>query len=179
LRDSYIAELLERAKAENIDVQQLDDGYLVYPCIVRFVPAERVLTIDRKKVRAIRPSRLLERLKTMQSAKPKMSPEQFLELLYRTYRLVAEEPHGITLALAAVYETLTLMPGASTAYGRAEFARDLFLLDRSGVTKAKSGATVSLPASTGTRGGRNTFSFVSPDGEGVTYYGIHFAEAAE
>jgi len=179
LQDSYIAEFLERAGAENIRVQQMDDGYLVYPCIVRIAASERVLTIDRKKVRTIRPSRMLVKLRAMQSAKPKMSPEQFLELLHRGYRLAAKEPHGVTLTLAAIYEALTLMPGASTAYGKAEFARDLFLLDHSGVTKTKSGATVSLPASTGTRGGRNTFSFVSPDGEGVTYYGIHFAGAPE
>jgi hypothetical protein len=179
LQESYVAELLQRAQSENIQVQQLDDGYLVYPSIVRVVPSERVVTINRKKVRALRPSRLLDKLKAMQSAKPKRSSEQFLELLYRTYQLVAKEPHGITLALAIVYEALTLMPGSSAAYGKAEFARDLFLLDRSGSTKTKSGATVSFPASTGTKGGRNIFSFVSPDGESITYYGIHFAEASE
>jgi hypothetical protein len=179
MRESYVDELLERARAEGIQVQRLDDGYLVYPSVVRIIPSERTVTIDRAKVQAVRPSRLLKKLKAIQSAKPKMGPEQFLELLHRTYRILAEKQYGRTISLAAVYEALTLMPGSTATYGQTEFARDLFLLDRSGVTQTKSGAKISLPASTGTKGAKGTFSFVSLDGETVTYYGIHFLEASE
>jgi hypothetical protein len=55
----------------------------------------------------------------------------------------------------------------------------LLLLDRSGLTRTKTGAKLSLPASTGTKGSKGTFSFVSPDGETVTYYGLQFSEVSE
>jgi hypothetical protein len=179
LRESYVDELLETARAEGVPVQRLDDGYLLYPSVLRILPSERIVTIDRTKTPVVRPSRLLRKLKAVQSAKPKMGTEHFLELLHRTYRLLAEKQYERTISLAAVYEALTLMPGSTASYGQTEFARDLFLLDRSGVTKTKAGARISLPASTGTKGAKGTFSFVSPDGEPVTYYGIQFLEGSE
>jgi hypothetical protein len=178
-RESYANEILEAARANNIQIQRLDDGYLVYPSVLRILPSERTVTIDRKKIQAVRPSRLMKILKTVQTAKPKVAAEQFLELLHRTYRLLTSKEYGKTIALAAVYECLTLLPGSGSTYGQTEFARDLFLLDRSGITRTRSGANVSLPASTGTKTGKGTFSFVSPDGDAVTYYGIQFVEGTE
>jgi hypothetical protein len=179
MRESYVAEILEAARAEKVQIQRLDDGYLVYPSILRISPSERCITIDRKKIRGVRPSRLLKALKAIQSTKPKVSPEQFLELLHRAYRLLAGKEYGCTMTLAAIYEALTLLPGSNSNYGKTEFARDLFLLDRGGVNRTKSGAKLHLPASTGTKGMKGTFSFVSPDGETVTYYGIQFMEGKE
>lgn len=179
LRESYVDEFLETARAEGVPVQRMDDGYLLHPSVLRILPAERAVMIDRTRVPVVRPSRLLSKLKAIQSAKPKMGPEQFLELLHRAYRLLAEKQYGRTISLAAIHEALTLMPGSTASYGQTEFARDLFLLDRSGVTKTKSGAKISLPASTGTKGARGMFAFVSPDGERVTYYGIRFLEGSE
>ncbi len=72
-----------------------------------------------------------------------------------------------------------MLPGSTANFDQTDFVRDLFLLDRSGVNKTKSGATCSLPASTGTKGARNLFYFIAPDGETVTYYGIRFTEVAE
>ncbi|MEK7820977.1 MAG: hypothetical protein AAB543_07700, partial [Pseudomonadota bacterium] len=46
--------------------------------------------------------------------------------------------------LTTVYESLTLLPGTSAEYGPSDFARDLYLLDRSGVSQTKGGARVSL-----------------------------------
>jgi hypothetical protein len=174
LRDSYSNEIMEKAKAEGIPIQRLDDGYLAYPSILRIIPSERAVTVDRKLVRTIRPSLVLKTLKTIQTAKPKLSPEQFVELLHRSYEQLVGKEYGRTLALSTIYDCLTLLPGSASAYAKSDFARDLFVLDRSGVTKTRSGATISLPASTGTKGGRGTFSFVSPQGEPVTYYGIQF-----
>ncbi len=59
---------------------------------------------------------------------------------------------GATVKLASVYSVLTLLPGASRDYTRPEFARDLYLLDQSGVTVTKNGRVLSLPASALTRG---------------------------
>jgi len=175
-RDSYANELLSAARANNIAAQRLDDGYLMYPCILRIIPSEQAVTIDRKKIASLRPSRLLKTLKTIQTAKPRMTVEQFLDLLHHAYRLLTNKEYGKTIALAGIYEALTLLPGSNSSYGQTEFARDLFLLDHSGVMRTKSGTKINLPASTGTKGGKDTFSFVSPDGDEVTYYGIQFVQ---
>ena len=74
---------------------------------------------------------------------------------------------------------LRILPGSTASYDQTDFVRDLFLLDRSGVTRTKSGASCSLPASTGTKGAKGTFSFMAPDGETVTYYGIRFSEVSQ
>lgn len=55
------------------------------------------------------------------------------------------------LRLDAVWGVLTLLPGAARDYSRSEFARDLSLLDQSGVCTTRAGRTVRWHASSGTR----------------------------
>jgi hypothetical protein len=179
LRESYPNELVSAAKADGLEIQQRDEGLVVFPSILRILPAERAVRVNRKKVQEIRPSYLLKVLKTIQSRKPKASPDFFLELLHRVYRLLVGQEYGKTVALASIYDALTLLPGSTANYDQTDFVRDLFLFDRSAVTRTKSGAICSMPASTGTKGAKGTFSFVAPDGETVTYYGIRFSEATE
>jgi hypothetical protein len=139
LRESYAAEIVEIAKAEGLPVQQRDEGLVAFPSIIRVLPSERVVMIDRKKVQAVRPSKLVKALKAIQLRKPKVGPEVFLEVVHRAYRLLAGNDYGKTVTLASIYDALTLLPGSTTTYDHTDFARDLFLLDRSGVTHTKSG----------------------------------------
>jgi hypothetical protein len=176
LRDSYAGEVIDAAKTEGLQIQQRDEGLVVFPSILRILPSERVVKINRKKVQAVRPSRLVKTLRAIQSRKPKATPEHLLEVLHRAYRLIVGNEYGKTVTLVGIYDALTLLPGSTANYDRTDFVRDLFLLDRSGVTRTKSGATYSLPASTGTKGAKSTYSFVAPDGETVSYYGIRFSE---
>ena len=62
--------------------------------------------------------------------------------------------------LNRIYKLFTSLPGSSRGYTPTDFARDLYLLDTSGLTSLKSGATVSFPASTGTRSARGLFTFI-------------------
>jgi hypothetical protein len=179
LRDSYAGEVIQVAAEANLQIQQLDEGLVVFPSILRILPAERAVRINRKKAPALRPSHVVKTLQAIQSRKPKASVEAFLAMLHRAYRLLAGNEYGKTVALAAIYDALTMLPGSAANYDRTDFVRDLFLLDRNGATRTKSGAVCSLPASTGTKGTKGTFSFVAPDGETVTYYGIRFTEAPE
>ena len=176
LRASYAGEVIDAARAENLPIQQRDEGLIVFPSILRILPSERAVKIDRKKVQAVRPSRLVKTLRAIQSRKPKATPEHLLEVLHRAYRLLVGNEYGKTVTLVSIYDALTLLPGSTASYDQTDFVRDLFLLDRSGVTRTKSGARYSLPASTGTKGAKGTFSFVAPDGETVRYYGIRFSE---
>jgi hypothetical protein len=178
-RDSYATELLEAAQLEGLQIQQLDEGLVAFPSIIRLLPSERAVRVNRKRVGAIRPSCLAKVLKASQLKKPKASTEQFLEVLHRAYRLLVGADYGKTVVLMSIYDALTLLPGSTSTYDQTEFVRDLFLLDRSAVDRTKSGAVCSLPASTGTKGNKGTFSFVAPDGETVTYYGIRFSETTE
>ncbi len=179
LKESFAGELIDAAKKEGLQIQQRDEGLVVFPSILRILPADRAAKINRKKVPGIRPSRLAKVLKAIQSRKSKASVEQFLEVLHRAYRLLVGADYGKTVALSSIYETLTLLPGSNATYDQTDYVRDLFLLDRSGVNRTKSGAIYSLPASTGTRTIRGTYTFVAPDGETVTYYGIRFSGVSE
>lgn len=179
LETQYEQELVELARSVGLNVSQQDRRLVAYPVIVRVLAAERAVRIDRKKVTRLRPSRLVTDLKALQTKKPKLTSERFLETLHRGYRLlVGKSERGKTVALARIYEAVTLLPGVAAEYDRIDFCRDLFLLDRSGLRHTRSGAEFTLPASTGTKGGR-AFSFIAPDGEYVTYYGIRFAEAGQ
>jgi hypothetical protein len=178
LRESFAAEVIERAKSENLQIQQRDEGLVVFPSILRILPSDRAVRINRKRVPSVRPSAIVKKLKAAQSRKPK-SPEAVLETLHRAYRLLVGKEYGKTITLASIYDALTMLPGSTASFDQTDFVRDLFLLDRSGVTRTKSGAVCSLPASTGTKTARNTYFFVAPDGETVTYYGIRFTEVTE
>jgi hypothetical protein len=178
LKEAYADEVIERAKSENLQIQQRDEGLVVFPSILRIAPSDRAVKINRKRVQAIRPSAIVKKLKAAQARKPK-PPEQFLEVLHRAYRLLVGNEYGKTITLASIYDALTMLPGSTANFDQTDFVRDLYLLDRSGVNKTKSGAVCSLPASTGTKGARNLFYFIAPGGETVTYYGIRFAEVAE
>lgn len=179
LRNDFEAELLAAARSSGLRMDQRDGRLLSFPSIVRVLPADRVLRIDKKRVPAIRPTRVIAVLKANQMKKPRFAPDRFLESLFRAYRLIAGSGAlGSTQALADVYEAFTLLPGSAGDYGLSDFARDLFILDRSGLTKTKAGASLSLPASTGTKGSKGTFTFVAPDGELVTYFGIRFGQPA-
>jgi hypothetical protein len=188
LRESYRSELLSLASGEGITLNQRDDRLICFPSILRVLPADKSVRIDRKRVPQVRPSRLLAILKSNQTRPRRFRSEAFLEAIYQVYRnLVAGERHGRLIdegqsapvvALARIYEMLTSLPGSKAEYDPTDFARDLYLVDASGIRQVRSGATVSFPASTGTRSRRGTFSFVSAEGEVVTYYGIQFSEAA-
>jgi hypothetical protein len=179
LRNDYETELMTAARATGLRMDQRDGRLLAFPSIVRVLPADRSLRIDKKRVPALRPSRVVAALKANQMKKPRFASDRFLEALFRAYRLiVGTGPLGSTQALADVYEAFTLLPGSTSDYGLSDFARDLFVLDRSGLNRTKAGAVLSLPASTGTKGARGTFTFVAPDGELVTYFGLRFGPSA-
>jgi hypothetical protein len=118
----------------------------------------------------------------MQAKPARFKPESFLELLYKVWKRCARDERkgasGIS-PLSEIYDLLTLMPGSGRDYTREEFARDLYLLDRSGVNRTRDGYEMSLPASTGTRNAAATFLCIAEDGSEKRYYGIGFAQTAE
>jgi len=178
LREQYEQELMDEAERAGLRLYRHDERLVAFPSVVRILPSDRAVRIDRKRVPGIRPSTLVSRLKANQSKKPRFASERFLETLFRAYRLlVGKNGTGTTVTLVSIYEALTLLPGSNSEYDQSDFGRDLFFLDRSGLTETRSGVRFTLPASTGTRSSRGTFSFVSPEGETVNFYGIRFTES--
>ncbi|MDE0001300.1 MAG: hypothetical protein OXQ29_01215 [Rhodospirillaceae bacterium] len=185
-KDGYLDELRRAASERGLTVHERDGRLIVHPSIVQVLARERAVRIDRKKVSAIRPSHLAGLLHAAQSKKSRHRPERFLESLHVVYsELVREEFPGNALRggsgpvvqLERIYKLLTSLPGSARDYTRTDFARDLYLLDTSGLTRTRKGAAVSFPASTGTRTrGARLFTFVGPKGEDVQYYGIRFTE---
>ena len=72
---------------------------------------------------------------------------------------------------------LTVMPGSARDYSRQELARDLYLLDQSGVTTTKDGRLLRLPASALTRGS-GVLRTVTRSGQEKVYAGIGFEGGA-
>jgi hypothetical protein len=117
---------------------------------------------------------LVRLLKGLQSRPPKFKAEAFLEALASGYDLVVARTggrNGSVVKLVDVYALLTVLPGLAREYTKQEFARDLYLLDQSGVVATKNGRQLSLPASALTRG-PGVLTTVSRSGQEKVYAGI-------
>ena len=190
LQDGYADELIAAAQDAGLDIYKQDAALISYPSIVRILPGDRAIRIDRKLERGIRPSHLAETLLKNQRKRSGFSPARFLESLYAVYSDIVSESEsnkgmiGLssrTVRLARIYRLLTALPGVSREYGRNDFARDLYAIETEGPRVTRRGYRVDFPSSTGTRGPRATdlFEFIDPDGQRITYYGIRFREEAK
>jgi hypothetical protein len=146
----------------------------------RSPPAERSVFVDRARERRLRPSVLVKHLREVQRRPPRFRPEAFLDALFRVYAHLIEKrgpnqlDSGHSVPLGDVYELMTLMPGAAREYSRQEFARDIYLLDRGGVTTTRRGYVVSFPASTGARAS-SAMRVVTESGQEKVYYSLAFS----
>ena len=184
LRDGYAAELRRIAQAHGLSLYERDGRLIASPSIVKVLPNERAVRIDRKRLATIRPSALVNFLRESQTKRSAYTNEAFLEALHKVYREVAreapskraaKEASGLVIPLLRVYTLLTSLPGSDRNYTRMDFARDLYLLDRSGVVTTRSSAAVSFHASTGARSSKaDMFTFVDQHGQEIQYYGIRF-----
>lgn len=185
LRDGYSAELRRIASERKLDMHERDDRLISHPSVVRILPGERAVRVDKKKVSSIRPSHLADVLLKNQEKPGRYQSGAFLESLYAVYSDIVREENPDRLVRIAVrvvpleriYRLFTSLPGSSRDYDRTDFARDLYILDTKGPRRTKKqGAEVSFPSSTGTRRSKGVFSFVGPDGRDVQYYGLRFTE---
>lgn len=178
---SFAKELIKVAARLGVKMYELDDRLYCYPSLIRILPSDQSVTIDKVKDRRLRPSVLAERLKKNQERPARFKPEVFLDCLYQAYQQINPPQKGSlvrigkVIRLSQVYELLTLLPGQSREYTRAEFARDIYLLDRSGLTKTRDGAVVSFPSSTGTKTPTATMVMITEAGQEKKYYGISFS----
>src|SRR5450756_186717 len=174
---AYLEELIQMGQRQGLSLYQQDDQIYCYPSLVRVLPAERAVSIDRVRERRLRPGVLVAHLKEIQGRRPRFKSEAFLESLYRVYeRIVVQrgKRRGLVVRLKEVYDWLTPRPGDSRDYTIQEFARDIYLLDQSGITETRDGATVSFPAATGTKSSSNAITVITQGGQEKRYFGISF-----
>lgn len=182
LDERYADELRGTAAEIGLNMTVRDEALVCSPSIIRLLPAERALTIDGKRRADIRPSKLAANLHANQQLRPKGNPQRFLEALYRACKVIRGKTHdplfdsGQVVPLADVYAVFTSLPGSSRQYTKTDFARDIYLLDSSGVATTRSGAGVSFPSSTGVKSQTRIFSFVDRTGNLLSYYGVQFTE---
>ena len=182
LLDGYMSELHQVASEKELLKTHLQDGRLIaHPSIVRPLPSNRAVSVDKRQVSTIRPSYLAQLLVKNQKKPARFKTDEFLEALYETYKLVARvqsgsarpslaSGRGPTVQLNRIYQSLTSLPGVRRDYDRTEFARDLYNLELSG-SRTRSGAQVFFPSAR--QGG---FQFVNPDGLVIVYSTIQFSE---
>ena len=181
LKERYADELCHAAEEKGLVIYERDGMLISYPSIVRVLPGDRAVRIDRKKVSTLRPSHLAAVLVENQKKPPRFRSVAFLKALHERYLVLtkAEAPrldrHGPVVPLARIYEAFTSLPGSKREYSKIDFARDLYLLEDKETLFTKSGARVSFPSSTGTKTAKDTFPFVGPDGQVIKYYGIQFS----
>jgi hypothetical protein len=179
----FAKELIEFARKQGVSIREQDELLYCYPSLIRVIPGEQCVKIDKVKEDSLRPSVLVALLKETQQRPVRFRPDRFLESLYEAYQLLNPPQKGALLRtvrvvrLLEIYELLTILPGQSLEYTKAEFARDIYLLDRSGVTKTRKGAVVDFPTSASARSPRATIRVITESGREKTYHGISFDTA--
>jgi hypothetical protein len=181
--DGFVGELIAAGNQAGLHISVQDNRLYSYPSLIRVLPGDRAVLIDKARERRLRPSVLAGLLRDRQKRPPRFKAGDFLNALHDAYKIAITQ-HGTRLMagspvpLLDLYELFTLQPGATREYSRQEFTRDVYLLDQSGEMTTKSGARVEFHASTGTKLRRGTLSIVTQDGREKRYYAISFAPAA-
>lgn len=173
LKGPYIDQLIEAARLSGVMLNRLDDCLAAFPVILEVLPGQRALRLNTARLTTLHPSVVIKRIRDKLKRSPRR-PEKFIEVLFNAYKRVVGDRMERGTTLLDVYKTLTLDPDYD--YGKADFTRDVYELDSSGVRQTRSGATMSLPAATGTRSKGDTLSFISLDGTPKYYFGIRFEQ---
>jgi hypothetical protein len=174
---AFTKELLAAAEARGVAIFEEEDRLLCYPSLLRVLPGEGAVEIDRARERRLRPSVLVDLLAATQQRAPRFKPEAFLDSLRTGYELVVastqKKPDGV-VRLVDVWSVLTMLPGQRGQYSKQEFARDLYLLDQSGMTStSRSPRELRWAASTGTKGS-GVLVTVARSGQRQHYWGVSF-----
>lgn len=177
----FVKELLAEAAARGLSIVEGDDDRLLcYPSLLRVLPTDAAIEIDKVRDRRLRPSVLVGVLSRAQERGVRFRAEQFLDSVRSAYelRVAAEGKRAdAVIRLVDIWSVLTMMPGQRTQYSRQEFARDLYLLDQSGITRTeRNPRELRWSASTGTKGA-GVLTTVARNGQEQRYWGVSFTTA--
>lgn len=186
LKTSYGDELSRLAEARGIRCYRYDGGWSAFPVLIRLDERGRSLRIDRKRTKLLSPSAVVDLIAAARKAKPRQTPERFIEILYTGYRSAlganALERQlfrtDSAVQLVEVYRALTPLPDAAKDYAIEEFQRDIHQLNMSGVRSTKAGDEVHFSAATGTKGaGRSVLTVIDEHATPHHYFSVSFRGA--
>ncbi len=139
---AYEQELLAVMADAGMKPVDRDGRILSYPSILRVMPSDQSLEVDRKKERRVRPSFVAAELKKRRDRKTGIPPERLVEILYRAYdALVAGKKGTGVVRVMDIYDLLTQLPQARE-YTRPEFGRYLVRLGMSEVRAPRAGKRI-------------------------------------
>ncbi|MGH8241271.1 MAG: hypothetical protein ACREXP_30230, partial [Steroidobacteraceae bacterium] len=107
----YAKELMAASQAADVAMFEEDERLLCYPSLVRILPGEAAVEIDRVRERRLRPSVLVAQLSATQQKAPRFRPEPFLDSLCSAYELVVAregKQHDAVVRLIDVWSVLTM-----------------------------------------------------------------------
>jgi hypothetical protein len=173
----YAKELLALASESGLAIFEEDERLQCYPSLIRVLPSESAIEIDRRRERRLRPSALIGLLGAAQRRPPKFRAEQFMQSLADAYddlvvARAGKKPDAV-VRLIDLRSVLTLLPGQGKEYTKPEFARDLYLLDQSGCRQTRDGRGMRLHASSTRTAG--VLITVARTGRQQVYWGVSFA----
>ncbi|MEJ7690531.1 MAG: hypothetical protein WKF76_08970 [Nocardioidaceae bacterium] len=103
---SYAKELLDAAAEDDVMMFEADERLLCYPSLIKVLPGDAAVEIDRRREKRLRPSVLVGLLAAAQARPPRFRPEPFLESLASAYDLVRsrdERRDGAVVRLVDVW----------------------------------------------------------------------------
>ena len=122
LEEGYGRELQAEAEKRGLQVFERDGRLIAHPSMVRVLPGERAVRIDRRQSSAVRPSRVVGDLAKLQNNPSRFRPQPFLEALYEAYLALAQSDTadrlklgqvGQVIRLESIYKLFTGLPGSS------------------------------------------------------------------
>lgn len=121
-------------------------------------------------------SALAAAVRRLSAPRSRFGAPAFLDAIESAYRCLTNANPGPArvVRLVDVWELLTLRPGSRSEYSKAEFGRDLNLLDESGVTVTSAGRVIRFLASSGTRTD-SALTTIGRDGRPHVYWGVSFS----
>ncbi len=180
---AWLDELAAASRAQDVVLVRRDGRITVYPVALRLDGRSQGVRIGRKLERRIRPSFLAAQLKALQQRPERFNARQFLDRLLVLYGSMArvEDPAwrptlpgtGPLVALAELYDQMTVLPAAAADYPPEEFASDLLRLDRHPDAASTGGHRFELGGSTGRKGSKRLTMF-DQSGDQHDYYAIRF-----
>jgi len=138
LKEEFHVGFLAACREQDLPVTGTFPAYEVFPFKVRVRPEHRVIEVNDRQVRLLRPRALAAYLKAAKNRlyREKFNPVAFLDALaavYDTVLAVRRATYGpvqkdLDVSLLEVYERLTPLPAHRRAYPRNMFAFDLHRL---------------------------------------------------
>lgn len=174
---TFLTELSDAATQAGVTLVQRDGRITAYPVVLRLEPRNLGVRIGRKLERRLRPTVLAGQLKALQQRSGRFNARSFLDRLLRAYTVLVPDwrtGEGPLVALATLYDVLTLLPAAAADYPMEEFLVDLLRLDREPDARSGRGHRFELGGSTGTKGAKRLTVFDETGGQ-HDYYAIRFA----